>query len=115
MALLPRLRGSLTVLTVVAAALSVASPATATERRDLSVLQQGYATSLPVDAYGDQGTDLHVAEVGGTSAYRSYVSFSTEPLSAGDVIDRLQLTLVPDTGSNGDQNTAAAALQACPL
>jgi hypothetical protein len=92
-----------------------AGPAAASTSRDLTLLEQGYATSLPVDVYDDQGTDLHVAETGGTTAYKSYLLIATDSLQAGDVVQDLRLTLRPDPDSNGNQNAAAALLQACPL
>jgi branched-chain amino acid transport system permease protein len=109
------LRAAGAAVCVAVSVIAVATPAAASARRDLSVLEQGYSTSLPVDAYNDQGTDLHVAEVGGSPAYRSYIAFSTASLAAGDVVEALTLSLLPDPASNGNQNTGAAMLQACPL
>ena len=95
-------------------ALLTPSIAAATSR-DFAVLEQGYATTLPADAYGDESTSLHVGTAGSQPTYRSYVLLDTGGQTAATVA-AATLTLTPDTSSSqGTVNAAAAAIWACPL
>jgi hypothetical protein len=77
---------------------------------------QAYSAPGGQDPYAQSNPqDVHVSGYGGQPVVTGYIKLNLESLPSGSAIEGLLLKVVPNSSPQDNVNSAAAAIEACPL